>query len=169
MSGLVSWIDQHGEGILKFVGSAGAVGVAVYKGIKLRQDSRASLRADLAILKLIDKDDPNRAIVKAQVDATIARIYSPGKRAGAARFTVYRKDDLIPGIVVSLIFLIWTGYLLRNGINWWAALTGFFMLVGFSLIGDAFTPLPVPPKVVPKKDPSVPVNEMIAAGLPPPT
>lgn len=103
--------------------------------------SRATLRADLEILKLLESTDENYQIVKANVDSSIRSIYQiRGKRTLRERSRVYDRAGLIVGIIFLGGFGWWTIYLVMGG-SWWAILailTGFFTLVGLVSISNAF-------------------------------
>ena len=95
--------------------------------------SRATLRADLEILKLLESTDQNYQIIKANVDASILSIYGTRKK----RLRVYDWYYLIIYIPFFCGFTWWTVYL-ANGGSSWAVLTGFFAFVGLIGITKAF-------------------------------
>ncbi len=101
--------------------------------------SRAQLKADLDILKLLDPQDPNYGLVHDQVTASVRRIYRrhiPRDVASPSRMPNWTM--LIFYAVVTLLLTIWTVYLLRDGFSWWALATGFF---AFGFFGNVLTEL----------------------------
>ena len=79
--------------------------------------SRARLRADLEILKLLDASDEAAPLVRAHTMQTIRRLYGQGERA--SRFTVYNWSDLTLGLILLPVFSVWTVYLVKGGHYWW--------------------------------------------------
>jgi hypothetical protein len=115
------------------------VAIANFRKINIIPRPRATLRADLEILKLLEPNDENYQIVKATVDSSIRLIYQTlDRRTFRERFRVYDWFNLIFGIAV-LGGLGWWTVNLINGGSWWAILTGFFALIGLFNMVNAFT------------------------------
>ena len=121
--------------------------ISLYQILRLLPASRSKLKADLEILKLIDKNDPAFVRVKAHVDRAIVRTYPI---TAEAKETVHIDWHFLVFFVVATIGLVsWTLYLLRDGFNPWSLLTGIFALVSVFGIVGVFIP---DEKEQPKKD-----------------
>jgi len=120
--------------ILKALGFVVAV-VATYLQIRnLGFATRASLKTDLEILKLIDSADPNHAKVKRIVDARIQALYDDQPAASSAR-QAERWAYGIGGGLWAVGFAYWTITLVLPGFSWWSLLTGYLALAGLGLTG----------------------------------
>ena len=98
--------------------------------------SRGPLTRDLEILKILDRDDPAYAIVRAHVDKQISKIYeSPSMPLKKPKIRNW--NNLIIGVVFLVIFVPWTYSLYCKG-SWWALLTGFLVVGGVGNVGIAF-------------------------------
>lgn len=117
-------------------GVVGALG-AIYQFSQLRASTRSSIKTDLDILALLDKEGTSYRLVKASVDASISQVYAA---RGKSAFTVYSKGDLVFGTIFLVGFSAWTAYLVHNGSTWWAIITAFFAFAGFGGILNAFDP-----------------------------
>ena len=124
--------------VLQVLGIVGGAVISAYKVLQLRKDSRSHLKTDLTILKSLDPTDPNYRVVKAHVDATITKLYSP---PGTSRLKDLVADpfSLVLGIAMFIGFGIWSAYLFRNGFSWWGVLTAVFAASGITGIIEAFT------------------------------
>jgi len=119
--------------ILKALGFVVAV-VATYLQIRnLGFATRASLKTDLEILKLIDSADPNHAKVKRTVDARIQALYDDGPDGPSSR-QAERWAYGIGGGLWAVGFAYWT-ITLAQPFSWWSLLTGYLALAGLALIG----------------------------------
>lgn len=94
------------------------------KAIFLRP--RARLKMDLEILQLMGKEHEQYIVVKSCIDESINRIYiyplfSKSQKKGRFRLGAIHA-------VLCFIFVLCTIYLLHDGWNWWALLTGYIAL-----------------------------------------
>lgn len=100
---------------------------------------RSQLKADFEILKLLEplgQEEDNYRIVKAHIDATIAKAYACGRPRGANQESREEANhintaDLVLGIIFLFGSVLWTWELLEVGINWWRIL----IAVGFAFSG----------------------------------
>ena len=108
--------------------------MSLYQIRHLLPASRATLKADLEILKLIDPSDPAFARVKAHIERAVDRNYPAGSQAeGATRIDW---PLLVFFVVAATGLITWTVYLVRDGFNAWSLLTGTFALVSaFGILG----------------------------------
>ena len=97
--------------------------------------SRATLKHDLEVLKLLDRTHPKRELIERHVLQSIERIYIRDRRGWVkSGFVVHQWDDFVIGIVCLFGGSLWTLYLVRDGFTWWALLTGFVAFGGFGAI-----------------------------------
>jgi hypothetical protein len=115
---------------------AGAV-ASIHQIKQFRANSRSSLKADLEILRMLDKAEPEHNLVKAHTTQLINQLYSP--RAGK-RFKIYNLEDFLMGLFGAVGLTFWTAHILRNGFSFWALLTGVFALASFLVMLDGFDP-----------------------------
>jgi hypothetical protein len=105
-------------------------GISFYQVRNLLPGSRATLKADLEILKLLEPQEANYKLVKAHIDASLQRIYPLTNETGGKPAKVIDKVLLGYFIVHTLIFVGWTLYILRNGFSGWGLVTTAFAIVG---------------------------------------
>jgi len=150
------WASLDWESIFK--GLAVAVG-AIASIIQVRSlipPSRARLRADLEILKLLDASDEAAPLVRAHTMQTIRRLYGQGERP--SRFTVYNWSDLILGLILLPVFSVWTVYLIEGRHYWWTLLTGLMAFAGTGCVMNGFDPKRAKPKPPASDTQSAPVG-----------
>lgn len=114
--------------ILKALALAAGAIASFFQIRNLLPRSRSTLKTDLEILRLLDPTDPNYAVVRAQIDATVKATY----RTDEGRFRVYNWTDLIWG---TLLFVLMTMGLLyvfreREGFTWWYVSLGLLWMAG---------------------------------------
>lgn len=124
------------DNVLKVLGVLAGAATTAQQIRQFRANSRSSVKADLDILRMLDKSDASYELVKQHVDALIKRVYAPRKGG----FVVYNQEDFVIGLLLLPGFLVWTAYLLRNGFSWWALLTAFFAFAGFGSILNGLDP-----------------------------
>lgn len=123
---LDNWVD-----VLKVIGGVLSAGATLYGLIASRTRLRAKLRTDIEIYSKLDKDHEGRDDVKNAIDATIAKIYKPGKRS--EKQTVL---GFVFGLVMFAGFTWWSVSIYRNieVSNWWISATGYGALIGLYFI-----------------------------------
>jgi hypothetical protein len=148
----------------KAIGAIIGIGIAGYQayafGIRGFR-GRATLRRDLEILKMLDPGDLSHAILKAHVNRFVATLYAPPlpplhKRLMDKLPWPKKMEEFVPGLILFLIFVIWTATLNMEGFSWWSLLTGFIALCGFSLMASSFDDTPTGARTsgkVPTADP----------------
>src|SRR5687767_14128624 len=116
--------------VLKALGFLVTAAVAVVQVRGLRLAARATLKADLEILNLLDANDPNRDLLKRTINTRIKDLYAPAavesERSEGRRWLLGAF-----GLLWALGFSYWTFVLVRPGFTWWALLTGYLALAGF--------------------------------------
>jgi uncharacterized membrane protein (DUF2068 family) len=111
--------------ILKAIPVAFAAATAIYKFRDARPRRRATLKADLELLKAAREQNLECMQLETSVRAELARLYDREKRA--------EWKTLAFGSVFALAFGVWTAYIVKDGFSWWALLTGFFTFIGISI------------------------------------
>ena len=108
--------------------------ISLYQIRHLMPPSRSRLKADLEILKLIEKNDHGYKIVKEHIDHLIKRTYPNAENKKKIEVDWL---FLIFFTVATIGLIYWTLYLVRDGFNPWALLTGVFSFTGiFGIIGS---------------------------------
>lgn len=118
--------------LIQAIGSLVAAAVAYIQIKSARPISRASLKTDLEILKLIAKSDPNYQIVKNDIDLRIKILYRRNTKP-ANWFIVSI------GVSLAVAFSYWTFHIVRNEFSWWSLMTGYFAITGLYLIALGFS------------------------------
>jgi hypothetical protein len=139
---------------------------AFYQLTSITPGSRATLKTDLEILKLLRastpdyKSDADYLAVRTHVDETIRKTYR-----GGGRRKLYRDPDFLKGIFTFLLFFGITVYMLKDGFTFWSLVPGFVALTGLGGVsialkrkGGARAALP------PGKHPTLPDRECKGAG-----
>jgi hypothetical protein len=117
------------ELILKALGAIISVLLAYVQFRGLNLTSRATLKTDLEILKLLDAGNPNYPVVKQSIDQRLALLYAEPP-AQTKRYIGERIGIAALGLVVALGFSYWTFKLVEPGFTWWSLLTGYLALAG---------------------------------------
>lgn len=119
------------EIVIKAIGALiGAI--VAYTQIKSTHPiSRATLKADLEILKLIDKSDSNYKLIKDNFDSRIRHLY--GSRT---KYTSW--PTVIFGALWASGFAYWTFYIVKDGFSWWSLLTGYLAIGGLGWVMMGF-------------------------------
>lgn len=123
--------------LLKAVGLIAASAFSLYQARNLLPGARSRLKTDLEILKLIDASHPLYAAVQDQADAGLRQVYAAAGESAWGR-RVYSSRDFIAGLIIAVGSGVWTAYLVTDGFNGWAVVTGFFMIAG---VGGVLTGL----------------------------
>ena len=89
--------------------------------------SRAAMKADLEILKLLDKSDPNYELIKNNIDPRIQKLYG-----AQPKYTDW--ITVAFGAIWAGGFAYWTFYLVKDEFTWWSLLTGYFAFAGLGWI-----------------------------------
>lgn len=129
------WEKLAPDLILKVAGLALSTFVSIYLAPRLRRMTRAGLRADLEILKLMEElKHPDTEVVRSQVSASIEAIYKKEHPQGRLLPAVNNPREFIMGVIGLPVFSVWTIMLYPNR---WLFLTGFlaFASLGWILIG----------------------------------
>jgi len=127
--------EQLPEMILKGLGILVSAVSSIWLVPKLKQRTKAGLKADLEILKLMrDTNHPLQNEVRDQVTAAARVIYTKEIGRFGLLPKVKNRPIFILGIVCLPLFLIWSVKLYPS---WWTFLTGFlaFTSFGWILIG----------------------------------
>lgn len=95
--------------------------------------SKARLRADLEILKLLSASDPNYQKVKIVVDDKIDELYKATKVNYIERIAYG-----LLGTMLMVGFGYWSYTLVVPEFKWWSVLTGYFSLIGAAYLLMAF-------------------------------
>ena len=93
--------------------------------------SRSAMKADLEILNLLTKSDPNYQLIKSNIEPRIQKLYGAQPKY-TDWFTVAF------GAICAAGFAYWTFYLVRDEFTWWSLLTGYFALAGMGWIMMGF-------------------------------
>jgi hypothetical protein len=118
--------------ILKGSGTLLSAVSSIWLVPKLKQRTKAGLRTDLEILKLMkDTEHPLQHEVRDRVSAAARAIYTSEVGRFGLLPTIKNRPIFILGIVCLPLFLIWTVRLYPNG---WMFLTGFLSLASFGWI-----------------------------------
>ena len=126
------------EIIIPVVGTIVAALVSFYQMKFARPRPRSRLKTDLEILELMGESHEQFPKVKKQIDELIADIYSkPVKLSKEKQWKIRAYQFMFA--VFGTGFLFWTFYIVRDGWNWWALLTGYLAL-GF-LINIVYYPV----------------------------
>jgi len=137
---MVDWPSIDWELVFKTLGVVFAALVSIYQIRSLVPPSRARLKADLEILKLLDPSDEAVPFLKAHTARAVRRLYPPVESAGSSLFKVHSWGDFMLGLIFLPGFSIWTFYLIKHGSYWWAPLTGLFAFAGFGAILNGLDP-----------------------------
>ena len=130
------WMAHVPELILKGLGILLSAASSIWLVPKLQRKTRASLRTDLEILKLMnDVDHPQKSVVRDCVDARVRTIYAKATDRAGGRPQIKNIPIFILGIVCLPLFSIWTFKIYGNG--WWV-LTGFLAFISLGWIIIAF-------------------------------
>lgn len=106
--------------------------VVAYTQVKSTQPiSRAAMKADLEILNLLDKSDPNYNLIKSNIDPRIQKLYG-----AEAKYTDWITVGF--GAIWAGGFAYWTFYLVKDNFTWWSLLTGYFALAGMGWVMMGF-------------------------------
>jgi len=120
--------------LIKAIGAVAGGVLSIYQIRNMQPRLRAHLRADLEILKLLDRDDPGFNTVRQSVDKQIHMIY--GANQLDTTWTARRLGSLIIGIAWAAGFAYWTFEGSRYQFNWWSVLSGIVAVLGvFFIIG----------------------------------
>jgi uncharacterized membrane protein (DUF2068 family) len=121
-------IGLDSDTVLRAIPVIVAVAGAIYKFRDARPRRRATLKADLELLKTAR--DQTLALdcekLQAHVQAELSDLYE--------RTTKTEWGWVVFGSVFSLFFGVWTAYLVKDGFSWWALGTGFFAFVGLGIV-----------------------------------
>jgi len=121
--------------ILKALGIMLSTFSSIWIVPKLKRRTKAGLKTDLEILKLMQETDhPNKKDLQDYVGSVIETIYTKETGKFGLHSPIKNPFIFILGIVCLPIFVIWTVTLYPNG---WMFLTGFlaFASLGWILIG----------------------------------
>lgn len=132
--------DNTGFGLL-----VGIV-ISAFQLINLLSKSRATLKTDIEIFKLLKPADPGYEQIKKHVGESIAAIYTDSLKTNVLGIKIYNWGDFIFGMFFVLIFPILTFYLWRSGYNIWAIVTGFLAVGGLGGILNGLDPKNAPPE-----------------------
>jgi hypothetical protein len=132
--------------VFRAVGALIGLGGFIYQWILRDPRWRSTLKADIELYNILDKDDPNREIIHHNISKVVRSRYLDVKKLGAEeelgaarpRFRVYNVSNLVLGIIFLGGFGYWTFALLADGWNWWALITGFFAFGGLGNLMIAF-------------------------------
>jgi hypothetical protein len=125
--------------LLTALGVIISLSILIYsvRSVNIIPRRRATLRADLEILKLLEPtSEENYQIVKAYVDSSIRSIYRDA-RSFKERFKVHNWLLFIMGVAVSIIAVPFTIRLLID-VSPWATLPGYFAMAGLFYIMASF-------------------------------
>ncbi|HEX9661601.1 MAG TPA: hypothetical protein VGB27_04885 [Candidatus Binatia bacterium] len=126
------WDERVLEMILKGLGILLSAVSSIWLVPKLKQSTKAGLKTDLEILKLMkDTEHPLQNVVQDQVSAAARAIYTREVGRFGLLPAIKNRTVFILGIVCLPLFLIWTVRLYPNG---WMFLTGFLALASFGWI-----------------------------------
>jgi hypothetical protein len=114
--------------LIKAVGAVIAAAVAYLQILSARPISRAALKTDLEILKLVDSADPYYETIRKSITRRIRLLYE--EEAESLRNRLRRWAIGVFGLLGGVGFSYWTFYLVRDGFTWWAVLTGYLALAG---------------------------------------
>jgi hypothetical protein len=128
--------------ILRAVGVLIGAAGTIYQITRRDPRWRATLKADIEILNLLD-DGESKEIIKRNVDRVVqsrypVRAVEEGVETKRRSVRVYNVSNLVIGIIFLVGFGYWTFSLVEDGWNWWAILTGFFAFGGLGNIMMAF-------------------------------
>ena len=93
--------------------------------------SRAAMKADLEILNLLDKSDPNYKLIKSNIEPRIQKLYG-----AQPKYTDW--ITVAFGAIWAGGFAYWTFYLVKDEFTWWSLLTGYIALAGVGWIMMGF-------------------------------
>lgn len=95
--------------------------------------SRATLKHDLEVLKLLDPNHAQRSLIEGHVQSRIAQVYRPDSDSKSIRkiIVVHQWNDFIFGLVCLFVGALWSVYLFQTGFSWWMILSGFIAFAGF--------------------------------------
>ena len=120
--------------LIKAFGAVAGALFSIYQIRNMLPRQRAHLRADLEILKLMDKADPGFNLVREHINKQLRAIYGANQQGSA--WSVGRIGSLIIGIAWAAGFSYWSFYSSQHHVNWWSIVTGLFALLGaFFVIG----------------------------------
>ena len=122
----VGGIGLGSDTILKAIPIVFAVATAIYKFRDTRPRRRATLKADLELLKTAREQNLACEDFQAYVQTELSHLYARTKRT--------QWGWVVFGSVFALSFGVWTAYLVSDGFSWWALATGFFAFVGLSIV-----------------------------------
>lgn len=118
----------NGELIFKILAIIVGIFGSIYQLRNLRLTFRSSLKTDLEILKMVEKDDPSYEIIRKGIHESIKQIYGdPSKK----RFKIYNPADFYMGFLFMFGFSYWSYFLTKTDHTFWAFVVGFFALAGF--------------------------------------
>ncbi len=131
------------EFIIKVIGFVLGSVISVIQIRNRFPKSRATLKADLEILKLMKPGDPLSVLVKQGIDGRIHEIYGHDDLEGG-RVKIKWVGPILSALIL-LSFAGWTAFIMRNGFSWLAIPTiAIAVLSFFALIGSV---LPDKPKI----------------------
>lgn len=122
--------------IKAFVAVVGAVGI-ISQVMHHLPRSRAALKHDLEVLKLIDSNDPNYLVVKKHVDNSVAKIYAAAEKRRSS-LKVYSWSDFVLGTILLFLGIWWVLLATVDGFSWWVLLPAFIVIGGIGNISNAF-------------------------------
>ncbi len=135
---MTDWTTLDWESILKGLGVAGGAVASAFQARNLIPPTRARLKADLEILKMLDPADEGAPLVREHTTRTIRRLYGHDERS--SHLTIYSWGDLILGLILLPVFSVWTVYLVKAGQYWWTPVTGFAAFAGIGAVLNALDP-----------------------------
>ena len=165
---MIQFDKDYIESVTKTVVALAGLATAVYQGyyrFVRGFRTRAAIRRDLEMLKLFDASDPSHQIIRDHIHRTVLHYYGPPSppfyrrlpspsqvRSYWSRVRAFFASQLarIPrpkgvgefcfGLILFLLFALWTSALNEGGFSWWSLLTGFFALMGIGGIVSSFDP-----------------------------
>jgi hypothetical protein len=99
---------------------------ALYKLRDSRPRRRATLKADLELLRAVREQKLDCRSLEARVQADLSHLANRGARTDWWAVAA--------GSVLATVFGLWTVYLVRDGFSWWALASGFFAFVALSIV-----------------------------------
>ena len=119
-------MNVNWDTVLKAIPVVVAVLTALYRFRDARPRRRATLKADLELLKAAREQELDCRELEARLQVDLSHLAKRNERAD--RWAV------VTGSALALVFSLWTIYLVRDGFSWWAPATGFFAFVGLSIV-----------------------------------
>jgi hypothetical protein len=122
----VGGIGLGSDTIFKAIPIVVGVVTAAVRFRDARPRRRSVLKADLEVLRAARLQKLDCEEFQAYVQTELSNL---SKRTTRTQWPV-----VVFGSVFSLVFGIWTAYLVKDGFSWWALATGFSAFVGLSIV-----------------------------------